>query len=119
MTVESSNDLRGKDGNPYYVPLGNVSAQGTLMMQQPDYWKIGLAEAVRRLVQFAINECPEWCGEPIDILRVTSKGAEWIQRKQECPDIEAYWQHQSDSSGEVRKQRQEKGGSKTRKKRRR
>jgi hypothetical protein len=28
-------------------------------------------------------------GGPIDILRVTSKGAEWIQRKPECQDIEA------------------------------
>lgn len=121
MTVEFHNDMRGEDGDLGCALLGQISAPGTLMKQQPDYvLNIGPAEAVHRLVRLAINECPEWCGEPIDILRVTSKGAEWIQRKQECPDIEPYWQqHQSDSSGEVRKQREKKGGSKSRKKRRR
>lgn len=119
MRVDSSNDLRGKDGNPDYAFLGNVSALGTLIKQEPDYFlNIDTAEAVHRLVQIAINDAPDWSGEPIDILRVTSKGAEWIQRKQECPDIEPYWQ-QSDSSSEIRKPKQKKGASKGRKKRRR
>lgn len=44
--------------------------------------------AVRDLVGLEIAEAPSSVGPPIDILRLTKKGAEWIQRKPLCPDIQ-------------------------------
>jgi hypothetical protein len=43
--------------------------------------------AVRNLVGLEIEEDPSSVGPPIDILRLTRKGAEWIQKKPLCPDI--------------------------------
>jgi hypothetical protein len=42
---------------------------------------------VRGLVGIEISEAPSLVGPPIDILRLTSKGAEWVQRKSLCPDV--------------------------------
>jgi hypothetical protein len=44
--------------------------------------------AVRDLVGLEISEDPSFVGPPIDILRLTRKGVEWIQRKPLCPDIQ-------------------------------
>jgi hypothetical protein len=43
---------------------------------------------VRDLVGLEISKSPSSVGPPIDILRLTKKGAEWIQRKSLCPDIQ-------------------------------
>ncbi len=43
--------------------------------------------AVRDLVGMEISADPFSVGPPIDILRLTKRGAEWIQRKPLCPDI--------------------------------
>ncbi len=43
--------------------------------------------AVRDLVGLEIEDDPSFVGPPIDILRLTKKGAEWVQRKPFCPDI--------------------------------
>jgi hypothetical protein len=44
--------------------------------------------AVRDLVGLEISEDPSFVGPPIDILRLTRRGVEWIQRKPLCPDIQ-------------------------------
>jgi hypothetical protein len=44
-------------------------------------------DAVRDLVSLEISADPSSVGPPIDILRLTKKGAEWVQRKSLCPDI--------------------------------
>jgi hypothetical protein len=44
--------------------------------------------AVRDLVALEISKDPSSVGPPIDILRLTKKGAEWVQKKPLCPDIE-------------------------------
>lgn len=43
--------------------------------------------AVRDLVELEISKEPSFVGAPVDILRLTKQGAEWIQRKSLCPDI--------------------------------
>jgi hypothetical protein len=43
--------------------------------------------AVRDLVGLEISKDSSSVGPPIDILRLTKKGAEWVQRKPLCPDI--------------------------------
>ena len=44
--------------------------------------------AVRNLVDLEISTNPSFVGAPVDILRITRKGTEWIQRKSLCPDIQ-------------------------------
>jgi hypothetical protein len=45
------------------------------------------AVAVRDLVEMEISDDPSSVGPPVDILRLTRRGAEWIQKKSLCPDI--------------------------------
>jgi len=44
--------------------------------------------AARNLVELEISKDPSFVGPPIDILRLTRAGAEWIQRKSLCTDIQ-------------------------------
>jgi hypothetical protein len=44
--------------------------------------------AVRDLVELEISKDPSFVGPPVDILRLTKNGAEWVQRKSLCPDIQ-------------------------------
>jgi hypothetical protein len=44
--------------------------------------------AVRDLVGLEISQDPSFVGPPIDILRLTRRGVEWIQKKPLCPDIQ-------------------------------
>ena len=46
------------------------------------------ATAVRNLVELEISKEPSFVGPPIDILRLTRDGAEWIQKKSLCTDIQ-------------------------------
>ncbi len=47
----------------------------------------GPVNLVRNLVEFEISRAPASVGPPVDILRLTGDGAEWIQKKSICPDI--------------------------------
>jgi hypothetical protein len=47
-------------------------------------------KAVRDLVGIEISEDPSFVGPPIDILRLTKRGAEWIQRKPLCLDVKRF-----------------------------
>jgi hypothetical protein len=44
--------------------------------------------AVRDLVELEISKDPSSVGPPVDVLRMTKRGAEWVQRKVLCPDIQ-------------------------------
>ena len=50
----------------------------------PVDWKSDLVAMSRSFVQKQIEAHPEDCGPPIDIVRFTKKGPEWIARKMEC-----------------------------------
>lgn len=42
---------------------------------------------VERLIQMEIDEEPDDVGPPIDILRITKRGARWIRRKRQCTEV--------------------------------
>ncbi|MDA8325474.1 MAG: hypothetical protein M0033_04580 [Nitrospiraceae bacterium] len=42
---------------------------------------------VRSLVEFEISKSPASVGPPVDILRLTGNGGQWVQKKSSCPDI--------------------------------
>jgi hypothetical protein len=64
--------------------LGESDAIEGLPEETPDFWKAGLNDGVRRLIETEIAARSEYVGPPIDIVRITAKGADWIQRKNDC-----------------------------------
>lgn len=69
--------------------LGESDAIDGLPEETPDFWKAGLSEGVRRLIETEIAARSEYVGPPIDIVRITRSGAHWVQRKPECGEIKA------------------------------
>jgi tetratricopeptide (TPR) repeat protein len=47
-----------------------------------------LVEDTRKLIEMEISENPSDVGGPIDILRITKKGHEWVHRKDMCVDYD-------------------------------
>lgn len=68
--------------------LGESAAIDGLPEETPDFWKAGLSEGVRRLIEVEIAARGEYVGPPIDIVRITPNGAHWIQRKTECAELQ-------------------------------
>ena len=68
--------------------LGESDAIEGLPDETPDFWKTGLADGVRRLVETEIAARSEYVGPPIDIVRINATGAQWIQRKPECSNAQ-------------------------------
>lgn len=66
--------------------LGESDAIDGLPEETPGFWKAGLSEGVRRLIETEIAARSEYVGPPIDIVRISKSGAQWIQRKPECQE---------------------------------
>ncbi len=69
--------------------LGESDAIEGLPEETPDFWKAGLSDGVRRLVETEIAARSEYVGAPIDIVRISAKGAQWVQKKTECSDSQS------------------------------
>jgi len=67
--------------------LGESDAIDGLPEETPDFWKAGLSNGVRRLIETEIAARSEYVGPPIDIVRITKSGFQWIERKPECAEI--------------------------------
>jgi hypothetical protein len=67
--------------------LGETAAIDGLPEDTPDFWDDGLAAGVRRLVQTEIDARSEFVGPPIDLLQINARGAKWIQKKAQCPEL--------------------------------
>lgn len=68
--------------------LGESDAIEGLPEETPDFWKAGLSDGVRRLIETEIAARSEYVGPPIDIVRISPNGAQWIQRKTECAELQ-------------------------------
>ncbi len=71
-----------------YVALGQHKAIDKALAENPDFWKIGFAEAIRRLINLEISTAPTFVGLPISILTIDKSGPRWIEQGA-CPDIGA------------------------------
>jgi len=67
--------------------MGETEAIEGLAEETPNFWRNGLTNGVRQLIQTEITARDGYVGPPIDLLRIDARGAEWIQRKAECADI--------------------------------
>ncbi len=68
---------------------GQTEAMRKYLQENEYFWLYTDATtAVRHLIELEISRDPSLAGPPIDILRLTRRGAEWIKRKSLCPDIQ-------------------------------
>ena len=70
--------------------LGETAAIDGLPEDTPDFWDDGLVAGVRRLVQTEIDARSEYVGPPIDLLQINARGAKWIQKKAQCPELKPF-----------------------------
>jgi hypothetical protein len=68
-----------------YVALGQHEAIDKALAENPNYWKIGFAEAIRKLINLEISAKPSFVGPPISILTIDKDGPRWIEQGA-CPD---------------------------------
>ena len=88
VTVVSEDCLGGCPDGVVTRFLGETEAIEGLAEESPDFWKAGLSDGVRKLIETEIAARSEYVGPPIDILRIDRSGAQWIQRKPECAPID-------------------------------
>lgn len=68
--------------------LGDTGALKQYMSDRSNAWKSGYVQGIRKLIALQMEAEPEYVGPPIDILHINKTGAEWVQIKPECPEIE-------------------------------
>ena len=67
------------------MPLGEGEAIAAYMEQNPKEWFRGtFVETAKFFVTLEIKDKPQFVAFPIDVLRLTKDGAEWIQKKEGC-----------------------------------
>lgn len=86
-----------KVGPPRTVGLGHYLAWGhtrplkEFLDRNPGYFgKAGDVNAIRNLIQLAIDDRPDKVGSPIAIICVNKAGAEWVGPSGCCPPITSY-----------------------------
>lgn len=63
--------------------IAEITKSNPLLLTQ-----LGPEKFVSRLIQIEIAANPETVGHPIDIIHVTTESTQWIQRKDQCPEIQ-------------------------------
>ena len=66
--------------------LGETEAIEDLPEETRGFWQSGLEDGVRRLIETEIAARSEYVGPPIDIVRITKSGIQWVARKPECQE---------------------------------
>jgi hypothetical protein len=69
-----------------YILMGKHEAIDRYLPQTPAIWKNDSVEVVRKLLEIEVAAERETVGPPIDILRISKNGSEWIQRKEMCAE---------------------------------
>ncbi|MFQ5649372.1 MAG: hypothetical protein ACE5IY_05475 [bacterium] len=86
--VRDSSRCRNYSNGTWTAILGRNKEIFDFLADHPKFWNLGPVAGIRRLIEIEVKAVPEEVGPPIDLLRVTEKGAEWIQRKATCQDIQ-------------------------------
>ena len=68
--------------------FGHTGALKQYMSDRSNAWKSGYVQGIRKLITLQMEAQPEYVGPPIDILHIDRMGAEWIEVKSECPEVE-------------------------------
>ena len=69
---------------PALLFLGTSEAAAAYEGEHPEVWAAGSVAGVRELLEVQVGATPATVGPPVDILRLTKDGGEWVQRKEGC-----------------------------------
>lgn len=69
-----------------YLFMGKHEAIDRYLPGDPEIWKDDPVDLVRKLLDIETTAERQTVGPPIDILRITKEGSEWIQKKEMCGD---------------------------------
>lgn len=86
VTVIPDDCLANCEGAVVTRFLGESDAIEGLPEETPDFWKAGLGDGVRRLIETEIAARSEYVGPPIDIVQISKSGIRWLARKPECAE---------------------------------
>ncbi len=75
------------EGGEMVVYLGHTEAIESFLETKDSFWEIGYAAGIRELITIQIEAEPDDVGPPIDMLRISNRGAKWIQKKPRCQEI--------------------------------
>lgn len=74
-----------------YIFLGHTQPLINFMQNRETYFQeVSPVNAIRDLIKLAIKDKPEYVGNPISILRINNKEAQWVFQNRLCPRIEAF-----------------------------
>ena len=93
VTVIPDDCLDACNGEVVTRFLGETDAIEGLPEDTPGFWRTGLADGVRRLIETEIAARSEYVGPPIDLLLINAQGAKWIQKKAGCPEVKLFGKH--------------------------
>jgi hypothetical protein len=77
-------------GGLTYAFLGEQSALNRFLDANPHYSRNGWIPTINKLIEVEASDKPDFVSLPVDILRVDKNGAEWLQKKPQCPEIKKY-----------------------------
>lgn len=87
VVLTQSNYACPGDCETGYVALGDNDAVTADVVKHPAIWKdLGLEVAVRHLVEDEIMDMPDAVGPPVEILRVSEGGIQWVEDPGSCAD---------------------------------
>jgi len=69
-----------------YILMGRHEAIDRYLPLDPGIWENDPVEVVRKLMEIEVTSESETVGAPIDIVRITKEGSEWVQEKDMCKD---------------------------------
>lgn len=69
-----------------YLTAGVHDDIDELAKTRKSLWRLGLVEAVKFLVTYEMVFKPAVVGPPVDVVRITKDGAQWLHKKPECED---------------------------------
>ena len=69
-----------------YILMGRHEAIDRYLPADPRIWENDPAEVVRELIEIEVTSESETVGAPIDVVRITKEGSEWVQEKDMCKD---------------------------------
>lgn len=73
------------------VDIGSQEASKAFLARNPAFWDTyDSITGIQKLIEVEIKANPAEVGAPIDILRITKDGADWVYKKPQCPDIQTY-----------------------------
>lgn len=76
----------GCPGGSVSILMGRHEAIDRYLPLDPGIWKNDPVEVVRKLMEIEVTSESETVGAPIDIVRITKEGSEWVQEKDMCKD---------------------------------